>query len=129
MTKGENGQWDVLLADLSLILFIVALGGLVSIPGSNAAEQTELEVAPSQALYRQIAGGPSVSEWLEGQARDPRATLTIFIDYSAGDATSGLQQAAAMIEAARAQNVPVRTVLRSADQDDIYASLAFDAEL
>ena len=134
MTKSHKGQWEVLLADLALILFVTSLGGLVSMPiGEAAAEQANSEptedalaIAPSQALYRSVEGGPDLADWLQSQPIDPRATLTIFVDYTSADAAAILQQAAGMIEQAQASNVPVRTVIKRADISDVYASLAFD---
>lgn len=134
MTKSHKGQWEVLLADLALILFVTSLGGLVSMPiGDATAEQVgsqlpedALAIAPSQALYRSVAGGPDLADWLQSQPIDPRATLTIFVDYTNDDAAGVLQQAAAMIEQAQTANVPVRTVIRRSELSDVYASLAFD---
>lgn len=134
MTKSHKGQWEVLLADLALILFVTSLGGLVSMPiGDDEAEQANSElpedalaIAPSQALYRSVEGGPDLAEWLQNQPIDPRATLTIFVDYTSDDAAAILQQAAGMIEQAQAANVPIRTVIKRADISDVYASLAFD---
>lgn len=139
MITQKGGRWDILLADLSLILFVVTLGGLVSLPTSEAAEQDEseeqaqpdqdtpLDIAPSQALYRSIEGGPSLAQWLKNQPRDPRATLTIFLDYTPDQASQSFAAAAQLIEQANAEGVEVRTVVKPSEQADIYASLAFDA--
>lgn len=136
MTKSLTGKWEILLADLALILFIVALGGLVTMPinakdksADTAPAETnpeQLAIAPSQALYRSTKGGISLREWLEGQTLDPRVTLTIFVDYRPDDAARGLTQAASMIDEAQTAGVRVRTVMRDAERADIYASLAFD---
>jgi len=129
----QSGRWDILLADLSLILFVVTLGGLVSMPSSEAAdlaqsdEEDPLDIAPSQALYRSIEGGPTLREWLQSQPRDPRATLTIFLDYTPDEASESFAAAAQLIEQATAEGVEVRTVIKPNEQTDIYASLAFDA--
>ncbi len=127
MIASQSGRWDVLLADLALILFIVTLGGLVSMPTSKAAEKPKLAIAPSQALFRKVEGGPSIGEWLEGQPRDPRATVTIFVSYRPDDASASLTTAAQLIKEARSSGVAVRTVIKASDSSDIYASLAFDA--
>ncbi len=137
MSNSPTGKWEILLADLALILFIVALGGLVTMPikakpasaseAASKAKSEQLAIAPSQALYRTVQNGPTLGEWLKRQPLDPRATLTIFVDYRADDAARGLEQAAAMIGEAQGAGVRVRTVMRDAEQADIYASLAFDA--
>lgn len=131
MNRRVNGNWDVLLADLALILFVTTLGGLVSMPAAKDDEETrkaeEIAIAPSQALYREVDGGPSLSEWLGVQSADPRATLTIFAEYKPQDATQMLENAARFIAQARTKEVTVRTVLREGDKNEIHASLAFDA--
>jgi hypothetical protein len=118
------------MADLALILFVTAMGGLVAMPlAKNSAQDTaepQPSVAPSQALFRSSPNGPTLTQWLESQPRDPRATLSIFVEYTKEETAAQLAQAAAMIEQAEAAGVLTRVIVRSADRKDIYASLAYD---
>ncbi len=131
--------WQLILADLALILFLVTLSAL---PAAEAESGQRLadrdarpkdalgvlapEVAPAQALYRPVAGGPSLGAWLAAQPRDPRATLTVFVHYLPGEAQQAWQQAEALTDEARAEGVAVRTILTASESREVYASLAYD---
>jgi hypothetical protein len=129
--------WQLILADLALILFLVTLSALPAaeaetgqrLADSDARSEDAaraLEVAPAQALYRPIAGGPSLGAWLAAQPRDPRATLTVFAQYRPSEAQRAWEAAAALAADAQARGVAVRTIIAAGDSDDIYASLAYD---
>lgn len=133
---GGNGGsgWQLILADLALILFLVTLTAL---PRTAADIATGLadrvapappvaEVAAAQALYRPVAGGPSLGEWLASQPRDPRATLTVFAHYPAGGEAQAWASARGLAAAAQDSGVPVRTIITGAAEADLYASLAYD---
>ncbi|MEL6738571.1 MAG: hypothetical protein AAFO28_06565, partial [Pseudomonadota bacterium] len=84
--KRKPASWQLLLADLALILFLVTAAALTRseevIRRDAPMAQAGLpkgpgEVAPAQALYRAGVGPESLAEWLEQQPRDPRAALTI----------------------------------------------------
>jgi len=124
--KGSNG-WQLVLADLSLILFLVTLTALVN-TSSETGESPERAtfVAPSQALFRPTARGPSLAQWLAEQPADPRATLTIIARHS-GDDKDLMWDNAQMMAASVAQSgVPVRVIITKGDESDLYASLAYD---
>ena len=134
--------WQLLLADLALILFLVTLSAL---PASEAKSGRKLadsaatekdvrgggltEIAASQALFRPVAGGPSLTEWLAGQPRDPRATLTVFVRHRPGGEAAAWQIAQRLADDALRSGVAVRTIITPRAQDEIYASLAYDTEI
>ena len=135
--SGSHG-WHFILADLALILFLLTLAGLplgaeaVGVRGrSTGKAEAEPDVAPAQALYRPVAGGPDLGEWLASQPRDPRATLTIFARYPAGGQAAAWQAAEALAREADGDRagVQVRTIIAPGSQADLYASLAYDAAL
>lgn len=131
-TGGSHG-WQLVLADLALILFLVTLTGLVD--GSlgkttdttlDATPSAQGYIAPAQALFRPSSGGPSLSQWLEEQPLDPRATLTIVAQYE-GENQYLMWQNAQMLSASVADaKVAVRVIIRKGEQSDLYASLAYD---
>ena len=125
--RGAQG-WQLILADLALILFLVTLTALVS---SSSEEEMALSeapfVAPAQALYRPTAQGPTLSEWLAEQPRDPRTTLTIIAKHSAQDRDLMWQNAQVLAASVAGSEVPVRVVITAAQDSDLYASLAYDA--
>lgn len=144
--KSGGHGWQLILADLALILFLLMLTALPAaeaeagrkaavraVRGEQArAASVTSEIAAAQALYRPVAGGPTLSEWLAAQPHDPRVTLTIFARYESGN-DDGLERAAAAWEAARGlaasaagSGVAVRTIITAGGEADLYASLAYD---
>ena len=126
MKVKSSQSWQLILADLSLILFLVALTGLASAQARRDSE-SQLHVQPAQALYRPSADGPELNEWLARQDLDPRLTLTVFVRYRRGNPEVAWSQARTLELSAHEAGVQVRIIMISADEDDIYASLAFDS--
>lgn len=131
MSPGSSSSWQLILADLALILFLVTLSAL-------ATEEEDInrhrlddgrrdpQVAPSQALFRPTAEGPSIAQWLAERPRDSRATLTVFAEHSQGDRDAIWQQAKSLAMSARQAGFAVRVVITRRQTSDVYASLAYD---
>lgn len=140
-THPHGGQgWQLILADLALILFLLALSALpaaeadsgrrlaITVPREHdAIGMFQPEIAPAQALFRPIASGPSLGAWLAAQGSDPRATLTIFAFHTKGGEQAAWQRAEALAAEARASGVAVRTIITAGMREEAYASLAYDA--
>lgn len=137
--KAGHG-WQLILADLALIFFLLMLTALPAAEAESGrpladkaarGEETQAlasaEIAASQALYRPVAGGPSLTEWLAAQPRDSRATLTVFAHGRRGEDSISWSAARALASEAAASGVAVRTIITVGDEVDLYASLAFDA--
>lgn len=141
--RGHGHGWQLILADLALILFLVTLSAL---PAAEAGSGRRLadraargeearpvspatEVAAAQALYRPVADGPTLAEWLASQPRDPRATLTVFARYPAGGEAAAWEAARALAASARGSGVPVRIIIAGGSEPDLYASLAYDSQV
>jgi hypothetical protein len=139
--RGGHG-WQLILADLALILFLLTLSAL---PAAEATSGERLadgearekdaqgplppEIAPAQALYRPLPGGPSLSQWLAAQAPDPRATLTIIAAHKPGGEAAAWAKAEALAKEARTAGARVRTIITTGPDEEIHASLAYDALL
>lgn len=137
--RGGHG-WQLILADLALILFLLTLSTL---PASEAdtgrrladsdARKAETrpvpkpEIAAAQALFRPVAHGPGLREWLAAQAPDPRATLTVFAAHPAGGEAEAWARAEALAREARRSGFAVRTIITPGTGAEVYASLAYDA--
>ena len=144
MGAGRVGHgWQLILADLALILFLLTLSALPAaeaeagrqLAARAVQEKTareslrpEAEIAAAHALFRPVAGGPGLGEWLEAQSPDPRATLTIFAIHAPGEETAAWTRAEALAAEARAHGARVRTIITTGKEAEIYASLAYDAE-
>lgn len=139
--SGGHG-WQLILADLALILFLLTLSAL---PAAEAEGSQKLadsdarqkdakgaitaQVDASQALYRVFPGGPTLRAWLAAQQPDARATLTIFAVHGPGREADAWTQASALAAEARGSGVAVRTIISAGLQDDVYASLGYDAKV
>lgn len=137
--RGGHG-WQLILADLALILFLLTLSALPAAEvqsghrladrearGEDADAKLPAEIAAAQALYRPVAGGPTLAAWLASQPPDPRATLTVFARYRRSEEAESWVAARALAGEARASGVAVRIIITSAKDTDLYASLAYDA--
>ncbi|PLK24174.1 hypothetical protein C0V72_06305 [Porphyrobacter sp. TH134] len=137
--RGGHG-WQLILADLALILFLLTLSALPAAEAKNgrrlahwearekeALGALEPDIAPAQALFRPVPGGPSLGAWLAAQTPDPRATLTIFSTHREGAEAAAWAQAEALAAEARASGTRVRTIITIGAEADLYASLAYDA--
>lgn len=138
--RGGGHGWQLILADLALILFLLTLSAL---PAAEAETRQRLadtkarprdiqpkidaEIAASQALYRPVAEGPSLGEWLQSQPRDHRATLTIFVTHTQGGEAAAWQRAQVLSDEARSSGTRVRAIITTGPDSDVYASLAYDA--
>lgn len=140
--KGAGGTgWQLILADLALILFLLTLSALPAAEAETGrkladraargeearAVPASAEIAAAQALFRPVSGGPSLTQWLASQPHDPRATLTVFARYQAGEEAAAWQAAQALAAEARGRDVPVRAIIGAGAEADLYASLAYDA--
>jgi hypothetical protein len=143
-TGARTGHgWQLILADLALILFLLTLSALPATEaetGNRRADRAvrdkeEEEGAPlpefadAQALFRPVPGGPALGEWLAAQAPDPRATLTVVATHTAGGEAQAWARAQALAAEARARGTRVRIVITAGSTADITASLAYDAQL
>lgn len=137
----STSSWQLILADLALILFLLTLSAL---PAAEAETGRKLadraargeearavpataEIAAAQALFRPVSGGPSLTQWLASQPRDPRTTLTVFARHRVGEETAAWQAARRLAAEAEGRDVPVRIIIGAGQASDLYASLAYDA--
>ncbi len=132
-TSERHHSWHFILADLALILFLLTLTGLpleAEVPAALRKDSRfapDPQIAPAQALFRPVAGGPSLVQWLASQPRDARATLTVFAQHPAGGEAAAWEAADQLAREARGAGVAVRAIITQGKQADLYASLAYDA--
>lgn len=128
-------SWQLILADLALILFLATAAALTADSPLDEADKMKARadaapqaqpLAPSQALFRAGPGLPTLAQWLAMQPRDPRAALTIVAEHAPGEEAKVWDDARQMAATAAAQDIRARVLIRSAQQSDLYASLAYD---
>lgn len=141
--KTSDHGWQLILADLALILFLLSLSTLPAAEAETGRHHADRaargeetrpapaapEIAAAQALYRPTASGPNLGAWLAAQPRDPRATLTVFARHRPGGEAAAWQAAQALAAQARSKGVAVRTIIAAGTETDLYASLAYDEAL
>jgi hypothetical protein len=150
MTAGAAGSrmtgWQFILADLALILFLLALTALPvdAEPGEHERGDARQQaasgsarrdagpvpsIAPAHTLYRPVPGGPGLARWLADQPHDPRATLTIFARFTPGEERTAWKAAEALMRDGATHGFPMRAIISAGEEPDLYASLAYDARL
>ncbi|MBU6266149.1 MAG: hypothetical protein KGN34_01330 [Sphingomonadales bacterium] len=135
--------WQTLLADLSLILFMVTAAAIDTTPDPSkpatlrptpAAATAARPAAPAEdprtepiAVWRAAGDAPALRQWLRDQAPDTRQQLTIAIHYAGGAAAlpDALARAARLGAEARAATVPARVLVEPGPSDTV-AVLAYD---
>jgi hypothetical protein len=119
--------WQYLLADLSLILFMVTAAAMAqSVDDPKAATTTTISPKGEPiALYRVAAGAPPLGEWLHDQSPDARQQLTIVAQYVPGGQAEALSKAQALAEEAGEAGTKARIVVEPGAGGTI-ASLAYD---
>lgn len=141
--------WQTILADLSLILFMVTAAALANAPDGPMAP-----IAPSAAkaepqpharpntrphdaaspraepvgVWSDGPGAPPLADWLAQQGRDPRLRTTILVRHGPGRARAALAQAEALVAAAGPRGGSARIVIEEGPGDNASVLLAYDAE-
>ncbi len=126
--------WQTLLADLSLILFMVTAAAQAdSGPKSRGNKAAVVAVKPSQhgealAVYRAGGHAPRLGVWLKEQGNDPRQMLTIMATYApdTGGEMAAIKAASDMVAESVGAGHRARVIIEPGEQADVYATLAFD---
>jgi hypothetical protein len=123
MIARAGSGWQTVLADLSLILFMVMAAAVSEVPAEPAAQAIapHSQVLPALgepvALWRAGPDAPPLREWLAAAGADPQLRLTIVAP--AREAATAQALAA---EAGR----PARIVLEAEARGPVLAALTYD---
>lgn len=125
--------WQTLMADLSIILFMVTAAALSQAGPGKVANAAQPAPGPSQrgepiAVYRSANGAPPLAEWLDTQPRDERQMLTVVSTYQPGKQAEALNRAEAYARDAFAHGVLTRVVIEPGP-GDATATLAYDLSI
>ena len=134
MTARSPLGWQVILADLSLILFIAtasALGGnspdLVPVSGPVSGPVSEPAPSP-QAVFSSRMEGDNLADWLASYTPDERERLRIVIHYTPGGLDAALARAGLAARTASAARHSVSVTLEEGTADGMTAVFAFDGQ-
>jgi len=149
MIARTGSGWQFLLADLSLILFMITAATLAQTQEASAEQQNialsprsgqdAVTLSPSSgqdavtlspqgqplAVYRAEPGAPPLARWLGGQSVDARQQLTIVAQFRAGEQGAALEQAQALAREAGELGRKARIVIEPGE-GGTTAALAFD---
>lgn len=140
MKVRAGSGWQTVLADLSLILFMLTASVVAPVIGREGKPGQRPEPAPSLppaemlrgdpvAVWRPGAGGPGLADWLAQQGADPRQRLTLVVPYAPGGEAAALERARSLLAAVPVTSrVPVssRVIVEPGDAGQVYAALTFD---
>ncbi|WP_202389658.1 hypothetical protein [Croceibacterium soli] len=125
MIAGVRGNWQTIIADLALILFMVTAAAMGSKRPEPAGNPLPAEGEPL-AIYRPHRQAPPLGDWLAAQAPDERQQVTIIGRYRDGDARIAADAALKLASEAETRGVRPRIVIEPAESSDLLAVLAFD---
>lgn len=128
--------WQTMLADLSLILFMVTAAAMADVPdrkGTSRPAAAPASTAPAisepLAIWRPAPGGPTLAQWLAEQQADSRQLLSITLRYPPAAQAEALRLAAQMAAAAGGKGARARIVIEpvaEATGIEALAALAYD---
>lgn len=130
-------SWQTMLADLSLILFMVsaaAIGEDQTPPSAAPAPRAKVSAPPQGeplALWRDGGGAPPLGQWLAMQQADARQQLTLTLRYPPRGQAEALARAADALRSAGAAGSRARVVLEPVADTagiEVIGTLAFDRE-
>jgi len=139
-----RSSWQTILADLSLILFMVTASALANSsdgPLGNDQDQparprATVRAAPTPivpalraepvGVWRAAPGAPPLRQWLGEVARDPRLRLTITVHYAPGGREAALSQALRLDRAAGVYGETARLVVEPGQPAGASAAVGYD---
>ncbi|WP_299308764.1 hypothetical protein [uncultured Croceicoccus sp.] len=126
--SGIGKSWQVMLADLAMILFLVAASAVPArdiVPAAVALAKPAVAGEPS-AVFRDNGEDERFARWLDSRSADTRETLTIRGGPREGRYDAALARAAALVAIAATRGLATRIVLEPESGDAVVAVFAFD---
>jgi hypothetical protein len=127
--------WQTVLADLSMILFMItasALSNAPATPAKGAAHPRAPVIASPRAepvgVWRDGADAPPLATWLAQQPADPWVRLTILVRYTGGARDDAMKQAGRLLLAAGPRGLDARVLIEPGTQAGASVTLAYDTE-
>jgi hypothetical protein len=135
--------WQTMLADLSLILFMVTAAAMAE-PAAPVAKPAKPAPPPAPpaltaladpvraqplSVWREAPGSVGIGPWLASQQIDSRQQLTITVHYPPTGQTRALSDAARLTQEAGARGPTARIVMEpeaAGTPIEVLASLAYD---
>ncbi len=126
MSTPIGNGWQAILADLSLILFMLTASVLQAPKPYTLLPSPPSPTGSPVAIYRADPGAPPIADWLRAQSRDRRTILTITVRYRPGGQAAAIAAGAAMANQAATAGKETRVVVEPGQADRIVATLGYD---
>lgn len=123
MTLRIGGSWQLMLADLSLILFATAA------LAADGAPQETVPLPAQGAGTAILHSSGDLARWLDQQARDPRQRLTIAVRHAPSGRAAALSRAERLARQAEARGLAVRLVVEPGEEPGVLVTLTFDKRI
>jgi len=126
--------WQVMLADLSLILFLSTAAALETrdpadpVPPSAVTAAGMVQESTTPVAVFRAGGETQLADWLQSRGADPREQLTVLARYTDGRQDEAVRTAQALATVASAQGLKARIVIEPGADDEAMALFAFTAE-
>lgn len=133
MSVRINNGWQSILADLSLILFMITASFLQTTPATSHAPRATArpgaaipDRATPIAIYRAGSDAPLLGEWLAAQSPDSRALLTIIARYQGAGRARAIATALDLTDQAAAHHIAARIIVEPGVASEVVATLGYD---
>ena len=144
MTLKLAHGWQVMLADLSLILFLTTAAAFdpdppaepatapadasegEAVTGEAALADTRAEIDPV-AVFRP-GTGTGLREWLATRTGDPREAVTVLARYRPGERDAAMAQVDALAGEAAASGIEPRILVEPGDEETTLVLVTFGAD-
>lgn len=101
MIARVGSGWQTVLADLSIILFMITASAVSQARDDPPPFSVGVAMADPVAVWRPSPAGPTLAQWLSAQQGDARLRLTLFVHAPAGGEGEALNLARAAAPTAR----------------------------
>lgn len=130
MIGGDKTGWATMLADLSIILFMITAADLANaeLAQDGLASAEAVETAEPVAVYRPGRAAPPLSDWLSSQPEDPMQRLTIVVHYAGSGLEDAVEQGLELSREAEKAGRPARMIVEQAEHTEAAAILAYDSD-
>ena len=128
MIPRPSHGWQVILADLSLILFIVIASAFIVPPEArdrpDSSDGHARLTTEATAIWRPQSGR-SLPEWLRRREADPRETVTITARYTDSGQAELVSDALNLLAEAEAAGFTPRMYVEHGTENELFATVSF----
>lgn len=124
MNSSHGTSWQIMLADLSLILFITAAAAISH--NKTSAKLSVPPTVPPVAIFRDDKQDGELEYWLNHYQGDARQKLSLVVTYKAGQLDKATARARAMAKTAQNAGLHPRIVIEEGREEAAEASFSYD---